>query len=505
MHVDMGITHKANSTASDYLLDKGEMIRDLSQKPKDKLFEKSLIASVQEHEFFHHRHSCSTSYGYLSFIISSIGLNIRMETAKLSPIPKAKDQFVEFSKIKIDDLRDPYLFNILRCQLIDLLLASIENIDIELATSIISSEELIDKYLTIYLPTNIPTDEEKRINTISPTCTDIIESIATWKQFNWLSLIWYGGRSPYSQDLEKEWLSWLSNNNPNYLKTANYICKRSNLTLKNGLFGIILDLSLNPPVFSQGITNWTEFSPRLRLDAILDVCKYLPKEFITKDYLELTTKDEYTFIVDVIESKLGWHRSKDIFNDTLANITKIIKLFDSYHNSPVEGSKKYLEKKINDKAISAYLSQFHYGLYNNIYCPGYMLFPWNHKMSSFVGGLLRPIVTQYSDRLFINSMRIHNQGNKSFIYDPVTLYFVLQDMAESIWLLETFNQNIKQTNKNYARKFYKGIPGALIEHFNYSSKVKKEVKVLLRGWKKFEKFMSYRLKKDYHTYFVATN
>lgn len=502
MHVDMGITHRQNSAASYYLNDKDGKIRDLSHKSKDKVFEKSLIASVQEHEFFHHRHSCSITYGYLSFIVSSIGLTLRQDVAKLCPKPKAKDTLIDFSKYKLIDLKDPYLYMVFRCRSIDLLLTSIENLDYKVAESIISTEELIKSYFKIYLPKSAPTDEEKEKLSRSLSCVEIIEAIATWKQYNWLSLHWYAGRSPYAQELEKEWISWLGQNNPMYLNAANYIYSRCNVALKNSLFGIILNLSLNPPIFSQEIKSWSEFSPSLRLEAILDACKKLPKKYLERDYLELITQDEYTYIIDKIEGQLGWHRSKDIISDTLIDINKTLNHLEKYHKPSSKGSKEYFEKLIHTRLIYAHTVQFQNGFLDNIIYPGYMLFPWYHPMSTFVGNLIRPIVTQYVDKLFINIMRMEDEPNKSFVYDPFGIFILLQDMTENIWLLETFNQNIEQSPKTYARQFYRRIPDAMKTHFNYSKKVKKEVKVLLKNWKTFEQFMSKRLNKDYFTYFV---
>lgn len=502
MHVDMSITNQQNAAASQYLIDGGIKIRDLSQKPIDKVFKQSLIASIQEHEFFHHRHSCSITYGYLTFIVSSIASSYRLEAVKHFPKPENISTLVDLSKPAINEFRDPFLYNMLRCQSIDLFLYFIENLDKKHAESLIAADEHINDYVRIHLLALSPTIKEKNIINKSPTVADLIEAIATWKQFNWLSLIWYGGQSPHARALEKEWLSWLSTNNPMYLNIANYIYSRCNVTLKNSMFGIIIDLALNPPVFSQGITDWTEFSPRLRLEAILDICKKLPKRFIKKDYLELITPDEYKYIVDRIEDQLAWRKSKDIISDVLKHIDKSINDLEKFYKSPNKGSKEYFEKLFHSRLTYAYLSQFQNGLINNAIYPGYMLFPWHNPNSEFVGNLLRPIATQYYDKLVLNIMRMEDDPNRTFIYDLLGIWIILQDMTENLWLFETINQNIKQTKKHYARKFYNGIPDALRVHFNYSKKVKKEVKTLLKKWKPFETFMSHRIGKDYNTYFV---
>ncbi len=376
----------------------------------------------------------------------------------------------------------------MRCQSIDLFPYLFENMEVHRLKSLISSDEYVNDYSMIQLPTLSPTEYEKKVISELPTCSDLVEAIATWKQFNWLSLIWYGGQSPHSQTLEKEWLSWLGKNNPKYLKTANYIAERSSITLKNSMFGIIIDLALNPPIFSQGISCWTEVLPQLRLNAILNIIdKLFSEEDIKKDYLELISPKEYEAIIDKIENKLGWHKSKEIVHDTLKSISKSLDKLKEYNY------KSKIEKEIHSRLINAYLLQFNHGLINNIMYPSYMLFPWNNPHSSMLGSLLRPIATQYSDRLVINIMRLEDLPNQSFVYDPTGLWIILKDMAESIWLFENINQNLKQTRKFFARKFYNGIPDALRNHFNYSTKVKKEVKLLLRKWDSFDEFISHRI------------
>ena len=504
MHVDIEITYRENMLAYNYLFDKDTVIKNLSKKSKDEVFEKSIIASVQEHEFFHHRHSCSVTYGYLSFIVNSLGLTLRQEIAKLFPKPTVKDVLFDFSKYKkIDLLKDPLLYFVFRCRAVDLLLTSFENLDFKVAESIISTEELINKYFKIYLPKSIPTEKEYEKLRGSLSCTEILEAIACWKQYNWSSLIWYGGQSPYAQELEKEWISWLALNNPVYLNTANYIHSRCKVALNNSLFGIILNLSLNPPIFTKEIKSWTEFSPRLRLEAILEICNNLPKKYIERDYLEFISQDEYIEIVNTIEEELGWYKSNDIIRDALEDINSTYNCIENLHQPSNLGSTKYLGKIIHTRLVHSYNTQFQHGLLNNMIHPGYMLFPWFHSMSSYIGDLVRPIATQYFDKLCINTMRLEDEPNKSFVYDPVGVFILLQDMTENIWLLETFNQNIEQKQKAYARQFYKRIPNAMKTHFNYSNKVKNEVNALLINWKTFEQFMSKRLNKDYSTCFIV--
>ena len=479
MHVDMSIKSMDITKANQFFFHKnGVDIKNISDKSIDEIYGNSLISSIQEHEFFHHRHSCSSTYGYFAFVLQSISLSYRSEIAKNIYKPASDIEDFKINSFDKAKLNNPFYYNMAKHCSIELFMKCFEGLDGKCCQNIINNDDNLQEYLAVTIPQTDKSQSENKLLHSTPKTIDLIEAIATWKQFNWLSLVWLVGQTSHLQELEKKWLSWLSKNNPAYLSTANYIYSRTGIALRNSLFGIIIDLALNPPLFTDGKFSWEEISPQLRLEAILNACAKLPRKIIEKDYLELITAEEYQSILDLLEGEIGWKKSADNTTDALKHIDKSIKSLKEIHGSPKKGTIEYSHKHFHSKLVLSYLAQFNNAMLNHAAFPGCMLFPWLSKVTEFTGNLIRPIATQYYDKLSINILRIEGGlgGNKGYIYDPVGVWIILEDMAENIWLYETINQNAHQKEKIFARKFYNSIPDAISSHFNYSRETRKMCK-----------------------------
>jgi len=496
MHVEFLITAQAAKEAEEFFVE-GDAIRDISGCPHKEVRRKSLVGSVVEHEYFHHRHACSTTYGLFQFEIDSHALHHRESIVKALPKPTKLVSPFPIAEFR-ETLDAPLSSALALCGLTDIMLTALDKLQIDVLRLGIEDNQF--RY-PVSIPQTGPSKEERVAVENSLTTNDLVEAIAAWKQYSWLLIHWYYGGFPDPTTLEREWLSWLRETNPSYLAAANYVAERSGAYLKHGLFGIILDLALMPPLFSSGDFGWTQISPPLRLEAILDACNDLPKSIIKRDVLELLTLSEYSHIVEMIETKLGWQPMTKSIDDALACLHRDSQTLEAWNNQGELMAQAKNAGLVFSTGLAAYTMQFYHGLVNRKLYPGYVLFPHYHPNRELLGHLMCPITTNYADGMSLNVLRV---GPDEFGMHPFLALLVLWDICWGLWLYETVNESTEAIGmKPHSRRFYAQIPRALQDTYRSSAIASKILDVLLQDWMPFEQFLSLRLGKDHDTYFVS--
>lgn len=367
------------------------------------------VATV-EHEYFHSRHLNSSSIGYLLFSLRQRITLSKNSLLKSLPFPefaiylRDKNNLITF--VKETDPKNEckyYLGEVLKDEIIWDSLQDFSKKNLTVLHSLqktlrnqwtlVRSEERDNFYALL---SNILSPDSSLFSLYkqSATLMEIVEGIALWKEYSYISrLLWHYHRDKFS-DYAKKWLN-SSSGQKRYRKAADLIYKATGCNMAMALPGVLMDIALSGPCWSLRTKDWSEVHPSLRLAKILSITDRIPKSLKAPDNIDMVGINYYLEVENFVCSHLDWSKKKTNLEETLESIRNR-QSWSKKQNSSVANS--------IDLLTFFYEPRFIHGLIAEINYPSTQLSPWNHEHSELVGHYTKPAASIFTDRISASSL-----------------------------------------------------------------------------------------------------
>jgi hypothetical protein len=419
---------------SDFERDSDYLVQGKGPAPFTETAEKEawMRVSTVEHEYFHCRHLLSTSFGYFVFYLHQRLTIHRLGLLSVLKTPDAVKHIQTSTKdlhYYLCRLPDPggaeHLASIYSDDALVRWIFSPNESSFDLASSVANIGEdvlLFDSKgspLPSALPflVNIRKPDSLVFEAIrsAPTIRELIEGIAMWKEYAYISQIALR-RCPHRfKQITEEWvISW--EELPTYRRAADFILERTGCNLAKALPGVLLDIAFQGAFMSPKPKTWHDVLPQLRLLKMVEHIELLPKSFLDTDSCTPLNEDFYKTIENIFCEKCGWPTTIE----TLQDIHAVMRSRNE------EAAKQLSVQKthIADLLAEFYDMRFSQTLSARIISPGTYLFPWTNPQSNFIGGFSRPVASFFTDTMVVNTFGAPEAIELLYFSDIVTTAFL---------------------------------------------------------------------------------
>jgi len=395
-------------------------------------FNDLVVAGMIDHENFHCRQFMSSSIGYLLYVLKQ--QSIYTKTKYLNNIPlKEFSEYNIKNKNQSRDLRDfqhdykdsiPNECILLYCEMVVItteleLLSNFAKYEVNSFYGQRNAIENLGGFNILPIFSNVQQPNDEMFDTYKKSCSllEIIEGLATWREFiyvTWMTLL----KSPLKlHDYTNRWLK-LSENKGRYRNAANLIYKCTNCNMSMLFTGVILDIALNSPVFSEDEKSWKEVHPSLRLAEILAISDKIPKYFKSANNLILVNKEYYLELEYFICKKLKWSPNDVVIKETEGALKRRI----------AYGKELSMQGQGTDILGQFYERHFARALRYKREHPAFHLFHWLYSKNEDIFKSTQPIACFLIDDLYLNILESDSSG----IYAIYLLDIVFSLAVESI-------------------------------------------------------------------------
>lgn len=409
-----------------------------------------MTSCVIDHEFSHYRCLISTSVGYLLFFLKQIVVLAKLKL--IQNYPKSHGAIALYIKdinalsgnhpdaaaalsdlmyfgqlLKFMDKYDPQIADVI-----------VEDIP---ATLIHSEDHLVDAHRIPFPLLNSVTVGNNLLAvdpSSLPTLYELLEGWALWKEYALLSrVLWHGYRDRFH--LTNEWLG-ASTGQRRYRYVPDLILEATGANLSMALPGVLIDIALNAPIFSDRPRTWQEAHPSLRLVEMLRTADQLPRRLRMVDNIDLVGEEFYREVETFFARALGWTSVESNLHDTCDAVDRRV----AWARQISRG------ESLTDVLGRFYDSRFRLGLSARGELLSTMLFPWNNPRSNSIGRLTIPPAVWYRDAVSVSTLQSETWVQSYLHLLDVTLTLFLEACLNfEPWGPPTFAS---------ARGIYKAIP-----------------------------------------------
>lgn len=368
-----------------------------------------LIQAQVEHEFFHARHSFSSTFGWFLHFLHWSSNNYR----------KIFIGDVDYSKLILDsrgwlhsflDYKKSWhaTFSVLALVYLGNLLDLIRQPNEELVSRMDPGRDGLRRWLS--KDSDLPLSCDDRSmgpdefrhtsplgwlpNVVIPdlpasglgnvSLADLLEGVATWREYMVISQLTWGTVRHNFQGITRRWIN-KATRRPTYRRAADAIGRVTGCNMSMMVPGVMMDVALNPPIGPARI-EWHDFHPAIRFNRMLVHAVDLPKRYRTVDNCEHPDDVFYKEVEQFFCSRLNWPTVR-ASTTALANELK--------------RAGKYLVETdpFNQLGRAFILMKFVRALEARDHASSTFLFPWNASDPTELGYEIRPLFVEWWDQV----------------------------------------------------------------------------------------------------------